>query len=126
MSSGIGKSTSGAADGIAEHRPGQAGDSQDAGEHRGDGGADGNGFRWALVRSANSRCPAPTSVGATEFTSPPRQAAPGPYSLHNVDDVLGDLDLDLGRGARLKRWLGPVDPGAYAGVAGRLAARLPA
>jgi cation diffusion facilitator CzcD-associated flavoprotein CzcO len=47
-----------------------------------------------------------------------------PFSLHNVDEVLGDLGLDVGRAAKLKQWLGPVDPGAYRGVAPRLAARL--
>lgn len=47
-----------------------------------------------------------------------------PFSLHNVDEVLGDLDLDLGRGARLRQWLSPVDPGAYSGVATRLAEKL--
>ena len=47
-----------------------------------------------------------------------------PFSLHNVDEVLGDLDLDIGRGARLKQWLGPVDPSAYAGVTRRLVERL--
>ena len=47
-----------------------------------------------------------------------------PFSLHNVDEVLGDLDLDISRGARVKQYLNPVDPGAYADVAPRLRARL--
>jgi hypothetical protein len=47
-----------------------------------------------------------------------------PFSLHNVDEVLGDLDLDISRGARFKQYLNPVDPGAYAGVAPRLRERL--
>ena len=47
-----------------------------------------------------------------------------PFSLHNVDEVLGDLDLDISRGARVKQYLGPVDPSAYAGVAPRLRERL--
>lgn len=46
-----------------------------------------------------------------------------PYSLHNVDELLGDLGLDIGRGAKLKQWLGPVDPSAYREVAGRLLER---
>lgn len=46
-----------------------------------------------------------------------------PFSLHNVDEVLDDLGLDIGRGARLKQWLGPVDPSAYSGVAARLQER---
>ena len=47
-----------------------------------------------------------------------------PFSLHNVDEVLGDLDLDISRGARVKQYLNPVDPGAYADVAPRLKERL--
>lgn len=47
-----------------------------------------------------------------------------PFSLHNVDEVLGDLDLDISRGARFKQWLNPVDPSAYAGVVPRLVERL--
>ncbi|MEJ2865715.1 flavin-containing monooxygenase [Actinomycetospora flava] len=49
-----------------------------------------------------------------------------PFSLHNVDEVLGDLDLDISRGARVKQYLNPVDPGAYADVAPRLRERLAA
>ncbi|GAA4900877.1 cation diffusion facilitator CzcD-associated flavoprotein CzcO [Actinomycetospora succinea] len=49
-----------------------------------------------------------------------------PFSLHNVDEVLGDLDLDISRGARVKQYLNPVDPSAYAGVAPRLKERLAA
>lgn len=47
-----------------------------------------------------------------------------PFSLHNVDEVLGDLDLQIGPGARLKQWLGPVDPAAYRKVTPTLLARL--
>ncbi|MHC1559669.1 flavin-containing monooxygenase [Actinomycetospora sp. C-140] len=47
-----------------------------------------------------------------------------PFSLHNVDEVLGDVDLDISRGARFKQWLNPVDPAAYAGVTRRLVERL--
>ncbi|TCK27517.1 flavin-containing monooxygenase [Pseudonocardia endophytica] len=46
-----------------------------------------------------------------------------PFSLHNVDEVLDDLDLDIGRGARFKQWLNPIDPRAYAHVATRMAER---
>lgn len=49
-----------------------------------------------------------------------------PFSLHNVDEVLGDLDLDISRGARFRQYLSPVDPAAYAGVAPRLRERLAA
>ena len=49
-----------------------------------------------------------------------------PFSLHNVDEVLGDVGLDVGRGAKLKQWLGPVDPAAYGEVSTRMAERLAA
>ena len=49
-----------------------------------------------------------------------------PFSLHNMDEVLGDVGLDIGRGAKLKQWLGPVDPSAYGGVSTQMAARLAA
>jgi cation diffusion facilitator CzcD-associated flavoprotein CzcO len=47
-----------------------------------------------------------------------------PFSLHNVDEVLDDLGLNLGRGTRVKQWLNPVDPAAYREVTGRLVERL--
>ena len=36
-----------------------------------------------------------------------------PFSMHNVDEVLGDLDLNIGRGVRASHWLNPVNPAAY-------------
>jgi hypothetical protein len=36
-----------------------------------------------------------------------------PFSIHNVDAVLGDLDLNIGATIRASRWLGAVDPAAY-------------
>jgi cation diffusion facilitator CzcD-associated flavoprotein CzcO len=47
-----------------------------------------------------------------------------PFSLHNVDEVLGDLDLDIPRRARFGQWFNPVNPSAYAGVTRRLVERL--
>jgi cation diffusion facilitator CzcD-associated flavoprotein CzcO len=47
-----------------------------------------------------------------------------PFSLHNVDEVLDDLGLNLGRGTRIKQWLNPVDPAAYREVTATLARRL--
>lgn len=43
-----------------------------------------------------------------------------PFSLHHVDEVLDDLGFNISRGARLRQWLGPVDPRAYRGVAAKL------
>lgn len=49
-----------------------------------------------------------------------------PFSLHNVDEVLDDLGLDLGRGVRAKQWLNPVDPAAYREITETLTTRLAA
>lgn len=47
-----------------------------------------------------------------------------PFSLHNADEVLADLGLQIGRGTRAAHWLNPVAPSAYRGVTPRLLARL--
>lgn len=49
-----------------------------------------------------------------------------PYSLHNVDEVLGDLDLNIGRATRATHWLNPVNPAAYRSVTPQLLSRLTA
>jgi dimethylaniline monooxygenase (N-oxide forming) len=43
-----------------------------------------------------------------------------PFSMHQIDEMLSDVGLDVGRVTRLKQWLLPVDPGAYQAVAGQL------
>jgi cation diffusion facilitator CzcD-associated flavoprotein CzcO len=52
-----------------------------------------------------------------------------PFSMHDVDEVLGDLGLNIPRRVRARHWLAPVDPAAYAGLTplllGRLAALSP-
>lgn len=47
-----------------------------------------------------------------------------PFSMHNIDETLDEVGLNVGRGAIVKQWLLPVDPSAYAGIVGRLKARL--
>jgi cation diffusion facilitator CzcD-associated flavoprotein CzcO len=47
-----------------------------------------------------------------------------PFSLHNVDEVLGDLDLNIKARVRASHWLNPVNPGAYRQVTPKLLARL--
>jgi glycine/D-amino acid oxidase-like deaminating enzyme len=47
-----------------------------------------------------------------------------PFSLHNVDEVLDDLGLNLGRATRIKQWLNPVDPASYRQVTETITARL--
>jgi hypothetical protein len=52
-----------------------------------------------------------------------------PFSMHNVDEVLGDLDLNISAGVRASHWLNPINPAAYRRVTPtllkRLAARTP-
>ncbi|MFV2112544.1 flavin-containing monooxygenase [Micromonospora sp. LOL_025] len=46
-----------------------------------------------------------------------------PFSMHNIDDVLDDLGLNLGPLARARQWLLPVDPRSYRGVTPRMIRR---
>ncbi|MEH1098035.1 flavin-containing monooxygenase [Micromonospora sp. CPCC 205561] len=43
-----------------------------------------------------------------------------PFSMHNIDEVLDDLGLNLGLLARVRQWLLPVDPRAYRSVTPRM------
>lgn len=45
-----------------------------------------------------------------------------PFSLHNIDEVLGDIGANIGPLRRARQWLLPVDPGAYRGVTRHLVA----
>ena len=47
-----------------------------------------------------------------------------PFSLHQIDEMLADLDLQLPAATRAGQWLLPVDPKAYRHLPGRLCARL--
>ena len=47
-----------------------------------------------------------------------------PFSMKNVDEVLGDLDLQIGRGVRASHWLNPINPAAYRKLTARLLQRL--
>ncbi len=47
-----------------------------------------------------------------------------PFSMKNLDEVLGDLGLQISAAVRASHWLNPVDPAAYAEIAPRLHARL--
>ncbi|MEH0826506.1 MULTISPECIES: flavin-containing monooxygenase [unclassified Micromonospora] len=46
-----------------------------------------------------------------------------PFSMHNIDEVLDELGLNLGRAARARQWLLPVDPRSYRGVTPRMIRR---
>ncbi|MGW1209282.1 flavin-containing monooxygenase [Streptomyces sp. NPDC002499] len=47
-----------------------------------------------------------------------------PFSMHNADEVLGDLDLNINPLIRAVHWLGPVDPAAYRRLTPTLLKRL--
>ncbi|MEU2202246.1 NAD(P)/FAD-dependent oxidoreductase [Isoptericola sp. NPDC019482] len=47
-----------------------------------------------------------------------------PFSLHQIDEMLADLDLQLPAATRAGQWLLPVDPKAYRHLPGRLRARI--
>jgi len=49
-----------------------------------------------------------------------------PFSMHNVDEVLGDLDLNISAGVRASHWLNPINPAAYRGITPTLLKRLAA
>jgi hypothetical protein len=48
-----------------------------------------------------------------------------PFSMHNVDEVLGDLSVNIPAAVRASHWINPVDPAAYATIAPRVLAGLP-
>jgi hypothetical protein len=48
-----------------------------------------------------------------------------PFSLHNVDEVLGDLHVNIGAAVRAWHWLMPVDPSAYRRITPTVLDRLP-
>jgi glycine/D-amino acid oxidase-like deaminating enzyme len=48
-----------------------------------------------------------------------------PFSLHNVDEVLGDLGVNISAAVRASHWLGPVTPAAYRRITPAVLKRLP-
>jgi hypothetical protein len=48
-----------------------------------------------------------------------------PFSLHNVDEVLGDLGVNISAAVRAWHWLMPVDPAAYRRITPAVLSRLP-
>jgi hypothetical protein len=48
-----------------------------------------------------------------------------PFSLHNVDEVLGDLGANISAAVRAWHWLMPVDPAAYRHITPTVLSRLP-
>jgi cation diffusion facilitator CzcD-associated flavoprotein CzcO len=48
-----------------------------------------------------------------------------PFSMHNVDEVLFDLGVNIPAAVRASHWLNPVNPAAYASITPRVLAGLP-
>lgn len=48
-----------------------------------------------------------------------------PFSVHNIDELLRDMGLQLGAATRVKQWLMPIDPRDYCVVTRRLQKRHP-
>jgi len=49
-----------------------------------------------------------------------------PFSMHNADEVLGDLDLNINVLVRASHWLNPINPAAYRRLTPALLRKLPA
>jgi cation diffusion facilitator CzcD-associated flavoprotein CzcO len=49
-----------------------------------------------------------------------------PFSMHNIDEVLNEIGLNVRRGTRARQWLVPVNPRSYRKVTSKLARRLAA
>ncbi|MER5936896.1 NAD(P)/FAD-dependent oxidoreductase [Streptomyces sp. NPDC001928] len=47
-----------------------------------------------------------------------------PFSMHNVDEVLSDVGVDIKARTRAAHWLNPVAPAAYRGITAAVLARL--
>jgi hypothetical protein len=45
----------------------------------------------------------------------------GPFNIHNIDEMLDDLSVDVGPLTRARQWLQPVNPRSYRAVCARLA-----
>ncbi len=43
-----------------------------------------------------------------------------PFSMHQIDEMLSDIGIDVDRTTRIKQWLLPVEPSKYQAVAGQL------
>lgn len=48
-----------------------------------------------------------------------------PFSMHNIDEMLDDLGLNVGKATKAMQWLLPVNPRSYRNVAKKLQARGP-
>jgi len=46
-----------------------------------------------------------------------------PFSMHNIDEMISDLGLDVGSVTRTKQWLLPISPQSYRKLPGKLRSR---
>ncbi|SDK37185.1 Predicted flavoprotein CzcO associated with the cation diffusion facilitator CzcD [Nocardioides sp. YR527] len=49
-----------------------------------------------------------------------------PFSMHNIDEVLGDVGIDVSKRVKAVQWLLPINPKAYASITPRLVEKLAA
>ncbi|WP_425956459.1 flavin-containing monooxygenase [Xylanimonas sp. McL0601] len=47
-----------------------------------------------------------------------------PFSMHNIDETLDDLKVNVSSGTKLRQWLLPINPAVYQGTTDRLKERL--
>jgi hypothetical protein len=47
-----------------------------------------------------------------------------PFSMHNIDEMLSDLRLNVSPLTRAKQWLLPIDPANYRSITSALLGRL--
>jgi dimethylaniline monooxygenase (N-oxide forming) len=47
-----------------------------------------------------------------------------PFSMHNIDETLSDIGVDVGRLTRAKQWLLPVNPSNYRKITPKVAKRM--
>jgi cation diffusion facilitator CzcD-associated flavoprotein CzcO len=48
-----------------------------------------------------------------------------PFSMHNLDEVLGDLGINIPARVRASHWVNPIDPAAYKRITPQVLGRLP-
>ena len=49
-----------------------------------------------------------------------------PFSMHNIDEVLGDVGVDVSGATKAKQWLLPLNPSDYKSLTPKLAKKLAA
>lgn len=47
-----------------------------------------------------------------------------PFSMHNIDEMLDDLGVNIGKATKALQWLLPVNPKSYRNITKKLKKRL--